>query len=190
MLDMKKGEGKNTRRTHRCLVLAFVRAAVAPCALLKRRRLPVSTPWLPRPCVCQRLHDITFKATRPCASLPQFPLYVSPATPSVPPTSGATGKINGTNCDRDARGQVVLGGDPRNPCAGYFSTPIFYRSVFLLSERRTRRTNRVIVSSARTLETPGVLYGCHFDQAKWWLWTSQGSPGQFLGVEMECRHSF
>ena len=36
--------------------------------------------------------------------------------------------------------------------SGYFSTPIFPHFIILLLQRRTRRTRRAIVSSARTLE--------------------------------------
>ena len=67
---------------HGCLVPAFARAST-------------STGSPPR-------------ATRPRASLPRFPPCISPVAPSASPTSGATGEIHETNCDRDACGQVFL----------------------------------------------------------------------------------
>ena len=112
-----------------------------------RRRLPVPPPWLPRPRVCPRLHlhRITSKGYPParvltaaspcvfCQWLPVPPLHREPLAKCTRPTA------TGTRADGSS-------------LSGYFSTPIFPHFIILLLQRRTRRTRRAIVSSARTLE--------------------------------------
>ena len=126
-----------------------------------RRRLPVSPPWLPRPRVCPRLHlhRITSKGYPPARVLTAvYPVYFASGSQCLP-YIGCHWQNKWTNSDRDTHGRVVLGGNLRNPRSRYFSTPVFPCFASLISQRRTRmmkrtmRTRRAMVCSARTLKS-------------------------------------
>ena len=110
--------------------------------------MPLSPPW-------DRLQVLPARA-RPYRSISAVLFQWLP----LPPLHQDSLANTWTNYDRDTRGRVILGGDPRIPRSLYCSTPVFPHFVSLLSQRRTRRTKRtgrtrrkrrVIVSGARTL---------------------------------------